>query len=181
MNREAGWIFLRSRFDISCSDGREHLCGSDRHIFSHGLFVFVPGATYLERRNTPSVEFCFVQLDVILVVGQALAESIKAESPRAGPAHRFLEVGAERHHLDTTFPSLAKRSALISIAAQELGMLRLYVAEARDVDAVWPTTDFNFVFVARNVTFRAGAHDVVHEIVAELATGVREAVGEFRC
>ena len=59
-------------------------------------------------------------------------------------------------------------------------MLRFHVAEARDVDAVGPVTDRALVGESRNGARRARPVVMVHDVPAERAAGVGEAVGEAR-
>src|SRR2546430_1855621 len=47
-------------------------------------------------------------------------------------------------------------------------------------NAIGTVAEGQFVFMARHHAVRAGAHVVVHEIVAKLAAGISKAVGRFR-
>src|SRR5204862_5381247 len=75
-------------------------------------------------------------------------------------------------------PSLAPRAALEPVTAQEVLLLRLHVAEARDVEAVRAIAECRPVQESRVPGTGAGAEVMVHDIPAERATGIREAVRE---
>src|SRR5207247_6411892 len=149
-------------------------------VLEQGALVVAPRAVDLEGRNAPSVGLPRVQLDVVFRPRQALAKAVEAEVPPAEPLQLALEVRAEPRLVHAAPPALATGSALVAVPAQEVGRPVLHVAEARHVDAVGPIPVRGAVFVAWNGAVRAAAHAVVHQVLAELAAGVREPVRELR-
>ena len=132
-----------------------------------------------QRGNAPGVEFFLVHFDVVVVIGEALAETADAHVPGAGHFQRVLEFRAEAAHAHAAGPAVAAAAALIAVAADEILVLGFYVSKARDVDAIGAIAERHFVFVAGHSAAGAGAHVVIHEVVAEFAAGVGEAVGKF--
>src|ERR1700722_9526800 len=98
--------------------------------------------------------------------------------PRAGLAKCVFEIGPEARGVDAARPAFAVRAALVTVATKE-GLLGFNISEARNVYAVGAIAEFFFVFVTGNNAVGAGAHDVVHKIVAKFATGIGETVGKF--
>src|SRR5262249_32275479 len=70
--------------------------------------------------------------------------------------------------------------ALKAISTQEIWILALHVAKAWNINSVRATAVNILVFIARNAPAGSTSHGVIHEIMAELAAGVGEAVGKFR-
>src|ERR1700722_7503055 len=98
--------------------------------------------------------------------------------PRAGLAKCVLEISSEARGVDAARPAFAIRAALVTVATKEK-FLGFNISETRNVYAVGSITEFLFVFVTGNDAVGAGAHDVVHKIVAKFATGIGETVGKF--
>ncbi len=123
--------------------------------------------------------FVLVYLHEVRVIRQAFAESAEAHAPRARSLQRVFEVGADSDHRRAAVPTFAAPAALITVAAHEILLFHLHVAEARQVNSVRAIAERHFVFVARHDCARAGAHVVIHQIVAEFAAAVAEAVRKF--
>ena len=77
-------------------------------------------------------------------------------------------------------PAFAAAAALVAVAAEKFLLFGFHVAEARNVNAVGAIAEGHFVFMAGHDAAGAGAHVVIHEVVAEFAAAVGEAVGKFR-
>src|SRR4051794_5684692 len=58
-------------------------------------------------------------------------------------------------------------------------MLRLHVPETRNVNRVGATPNLHPILRPWQLARRAAAHDVVHQVVTELAAGVAEAGRKF--
>ncbi len=58
-------------------------------------------------------------------------------------------------------------------------MLGLYISKSRDVNAVGPVAERHFVFVAGHFAAGPAPHVMIHQVVAEFAARVGEAVRKF--
>src|SRR5207245_1228395 len=170
--------FLRD-VDVSRAGSGKHFGGLHSDVFGHGTLVLAPVTVNLERGNAPGVGFLLVDFDVIVVIGKALTESAHAQTPLSGHFEGVLEIRANTDSVEATGPTFAAAAALVAVAAEEILLLRFHVAEARDVDAIGTIAEWHFVLVAGHFAAGAAAHVVVHEVVAEFAAGVGEAVGKF--
>src|SRR5437763_4485721 len=101
-----------------------------------------------EHRNSPGVALFLVELDKVVVIGQALAVPIEAEPPWARLAQRLLEFRAEANLSDSAGPSFAEALALKSITAQEVWVPGLHVAETRYINPIGPSADDMAIFHA---------------------------------
>src|SRR6266851_2977557 len=159
--------------------GGEHFRSLHGDVLGHGELVFAPAAVDFQCGDAPSVEFFLVHLDVIIVIGQAFAESADSQTPRPGHAKHVFEIRAEADFVDAAGPAFAAPAALVAVTAQKISLLGLYVSKARNVNAVGAIAERHFVFVAGHFAAGAASHVVIHEVVAEFAAGVGEAAGKF--
>src|SRR5947209_11139833 len=121
-----------------------------------------------------------IDLDVVLVTWQHLAEPVEAHLPGTEVAdQRFLEARAVSRHIRAALPALPRRSSLESIAALEVGMPGLHVAEPRNVDRVGTPAHLRPILRPRQLASRATTYDVVHQIVPQLATRVAKPGRKF--
>ena len=81
--------------NVAGAGGGEHFGGMIGHVATKRQFIFSPGRMNFQDRNPPGVAFFLIEFDEIVVVGQALAESVERKLPWAGLAERFFEFGAE--------------------------------------------------------------------------------------
>src|SRR5437868_6778359 len=108
------------------------------------------------------------------------AEAVELHHPRPEIAdQRFLEAGAESRHLGAARPTRTLGATLEAIASEKIRMLRLQVPKARNVDRIGAVAYFAAVLRPRQCRAGAPAHDVVHQIVAELSARVAQSRGEF--
>src|SRR5262249_16325367 len=141
-----------------------------------------PTAVNLKHGNTPGVKLILVHLYIIIVIGKAFTESAHAQAPLAWALQSVLEVRADADLVETARPAFARAATLVAVAADKVRVLGLNVAETRNVEAVKAIAERHFVFVAGHGAAGARAHVMVHEIVAEFAAGVGEAVWKLgRC
>src|SRR5438874_650111 len=136
MNRQARRIVFKKWLDLLCASGRKHFRRSYRHIVQQGTLIFSPRAMNLQRGNSPSIGFFFVQFDEIFAIGQALAEPIKSEHPWTGAAQHALEVCSKARHPSASFPVLSRSPTLETVSTKQARMLLLDITEARNIDAV---------------------------------------------
>src|SRR5260370_36561687 len=68
---------------------------------------------------------------------------------------------------------------MVGDAEEKILILQIDVSKARNVNAVGAFAERHFVFVAGHFATGAGAHVVIHEVVAEFAARVGETVGKF--
>jgi len=113
------------------------------------------------------------------VIGQAFAETAKTNAPRAGQFDGVFEIHTYSRFGGVGGPAVATSSPLVTVAADEFSLLGFYVAETGYIDAVGAIAERLFVFVTGHFSAGACAHVVIHEVVAEFAAGVGEAVGKF--
>ena len=77
-------------------------------------------------------------------------------------------------------PVFAASAALIAVAANEFLLLGFHVAETRNVNSIGAIAKRHFVFVPGHDPAGARAHVMIHQVVAEFAAAVGEAIGKFR-
>src|SRR5258705_8892288 len=99
---------------------------------------------------------------------------MQAHAPRTRFPERLLVLGPEASLFRAASPVGPSAPTLEAIAAQKRGLALPNVAEARHVDAVGSIA--NGIAVGRSVHAAVGAapHDVVHQVLADLATGIAE-------
>src|SRR5262249_54784568 len=153
----------------------EHLLAGRDHVLAHLLLVVAELIMKAQRRNAPVVLLDGIEIDVILVARQHLAEAAHADERARMVAHRLLELPAESRRV----PGVARedvepRTALEAVAADEAGLLVLEVPEARHVEVA------GLAVVERGLgadqllheAGDAGAHDVLAEVVADVPARV---------
>src|SRR5260370_25006033 len=104
----------------------------------HDAFVFVPGAIDFQGGDSPRVKLFLVDLDIIIVIGQAFAETANAHAPGAGHFQGIFEIGADANFAYAARPAVAAAAALVAVTAQQLFLPGLYVSKSRDVNAFVP-------------------------------------------
>src|SRR5262249_11298994 len=179
MNGQPGGIVLNESFDIARACRGQHLGGTNRHIAEQRALVLTPHAIDTKGRYTPGVNVALIELNVIFVVGQTFTKAVEGHLPGPGPPERVLENRAEATSFKSAIPALAERSTLKSVAAQELWMFLVNVAEARHVDSIRAVAERNFVFVTGNSASRAASHAVIHQIVPKFTARVGKPVRKF--
>ena len=137
--------------------------------------VSVVNLHHVKRDPLERSEF---DLDEIVAIGQAFAEAVERKMPSAGFAKSVFEIGTEAGGVYAARPAFTRGAALITVTAEKR-LLGFDISEARNLDAVGAIAKFVFVFVAGNDAVGAAAHDVVHQVAAQFAAGVGEAIGEF--
>src|SRR5260370_11968042 len=168
MNRKPRRIVIREGLDVACSRRGKHLGSCHRHILADRVLVLAKGAVDLQHRNSPSVHLPFVELGIVVVVGQTLTVPVKGETPRPGPAQRLLKFCSKSCLRDSSLPSFPMSSALETISSQELGLPCLDVSKPRNVDPVGPSSEDNLVLTTVNERTHAAALHIIHHIVTKL-------------
>src|SRR6266511_3582549 len=168
---------LRPFVHVLRSRRLQHLRGLIRHVLDKLPLVVPEGHVDVEDGDPPGVDLFLVQLDVVLEAWQALPEAPEVEGPAPLVAHPPLEGGPEPRDRMAVAPLLHFCPALEAVAAEE-GWLRVgHVAEARDVDAVGtPRVLLRDRLQRRQHAPRPSPCHVVHEVVADHAAAVRDAV-----
>src|SRR6185312_14418515 len=167
------------KLDIFAARSLQHLGFRYLHSLHHRHFVLSPLMTDVHGRDTPRIDLVLVQLHVVLVIRQALAKAAKGKAPGSGTTKLMLELDAKAGHLASAHPVCARTAALEAIAAHKIRKGIMHVAEARDINAVGTVADLHAIFVTRNDAGGSAMHNVVHQVVAKLATGVCETRGKF--
>src|SRR6185437_11566712 len=175
VDHEPGRVVAGVRLDVVRPRFREHLGGGDGHVVDERPLVVAVRAADLGDGNTPRIDFGLVDFDDVLFFRQHLTEAVKAEAPRPGSAQRLLVVGAEARLLYAASPVRAAAAPLEAVATQERRLPLPDVAEARHVDPVGPIADGVTVGRAIDPAVGTATHDVIHQILADLAARVREA------
>src|SRR5205807_8514662 len=88
--------------------------------------------------------------------------------------------GAEPGQGSAALPVRPPAASLKTVTTHNYGMLLLDVTKTRNINAVGPTAHFHAVLVAEDGAACATAHHMVHDVVAQLSAGIRQAVGKFR-
>src|SRR5207245_8105360 len=179
MNGEPRRVVFEKWLDLLCASGRKHFRGSYRHIVQQGTLIFSPRAMNLQRGNSPSVGFFFVQFDEIFAIGQALAEPIKSEHPWTGAAQHALEVCSKARHPSASFPVLSRSPTLETVSTKQARMLLLDITEARNIDAVRAMPERILIFVPRDKAGGSAAHPMNHQGVPHLAARIGKTTRQY--
>src|SRR5882672_8784790 len=110
----------------------------------------------------------------VRLAGQHFAESPEVHAPRAQFFEPSLECLSDPRGAQSVLPAAAPCPTLESVAANEIGVTRRDVAEARHVDAVGAIADHAAVGPALKLAVRATPLDVVHDVAADLVARVGE-------
>src|SRR6202022_4581350 len=139
------------------------------------LFVPAVSAVHPQSRNAPRIDEMRIQLDVVLVARKHLAKAADLHLPRSEVTDQgFLERRTETRHFRSACPVRTVGAALEAVTAQEIRMLRFHIPEPRHIDRVGPTSYLPPVHREWQRTSRSAIHDVVHQIVPQLAAGAAE-------
>src|ERR1700730_7782828 len=178
MNRKTRWIVVCEGLDVACSRRGKHLRRRNRHILADRVLVLAKGTVDLQHGNSPCIHlvFVFVELGIVVVVGQTLTVPAKGEPPRPGAAQRLLELWPKSCLRNSSLPSFTMSSTLKTISSQELDLLCLHVAKSRNVDPVGPSSEDNLVLTTGNKRTRAAALHMIHQIVTKLSARVRQPI-----
>src|SRR6266550_1645141 len=103
-----------------------------------------------EHGNAPRVYSLFIQFNKILMVGQAFAETVKIQTPRARSLQLLFEVSSETRHIHAARPGLSPPASLETVSAKKGWMFLLYVAKSRDIDAIGAISQSRAIFITRN-------------------------------
>src|SRR5207302_8035233 len=104
---------------------------------------FLSTSNESSTREFPRHRLFSIQFDVIFVIGQALAESIESEHPRAGSAHQALEARSKARHPRASLPVLPRSPTLETVSTKQARMLLLDITEARNINAVGAMSERN--------------------------------------
>src|SRR6185503_8835626 len=107
-----------------------------------------------------------------------LGEPRHADAPRARLLERLLELGAHERAVVEAAVARARGAALVAEAAQVVALVLADVAVTRDVEAIRTAAGVGHVEVALHRGARTPGLVVIHDVVAELARIVAEAVRE---
>src|SRR6267378_2705964 len=166
--------------EMSLAPAAANISAACTAISRHGPLVVAPGAINFYRRNAPGIQLVLLHFEVVVVIGEAFAETADAHAPLAGLLQRILEIRAEPAHVHSARPAFPASSALITVAAHKIFLLRFHVAETRNINSIRTIAKRHLVFVTRHRSARARSHMMVHQVVAQLAAAVGQSIGEFR-
>src|SRR5207245_9736087 len=174
VDHESGRIVARVRLNLVRARLGEHLRGGDGHVVEQRLLIFAIGAADPGDRNAPGIDLVLVDLDEILFLREHLAEAVESESPRTRLAQRLLEIGAEARLPRAAAPVGAAGATLEPVPPQERRLAFADVTEARHVNPVGPVADRVAIDGRVDAAVRAAAHDVIHQVLADLPAGIRD-------
>src|SRR5579871_547770 len=180
VNREARRIVVIVGLYIARAGGCAHLGSGNRHILLHSLLVFPMGAVNSDGRDSPGVDRVLINFKIVVMIRQALAEAIESEPPWPALSQRLFELRAEGDLLHTALPTLLRSSALESVAAQEVRMLRLHITKTRHINTVRTPPKLGAILIADDGAIGAATLCMIHQVMAEFPARVREAIGKFR-
>src|ERR1700682_4143526 len=158
--------------------GFEHLLRGLLHVFGHAALVVAKFIVKAQRRDSPLVFHHWVEVNVVFVARQHLAESAHADEGALVLAHFFFKGGPEAMNVGSPREHGAAAAALESVAADEFGVLLGKVAKPRQVEAAGAAVVergrlADEVFCSARY---AGPHNVFAEIVADVPAGVCQPV-----
>ena len=178
MDGQPGGRDHRLGYDVARAGRLQHFGGLLDGLAHHRALVLAPVAADAERGDAPGIDLLGVEGHMVLLPRETLAEGVQPELPRPRAGELALEVGSEARHGDPASPSHALRGPLEPVAAHEIGGRLGDVGETGDVDAVGTPAARGAVLPAIEDGARVVAHGVVHEVLAEHAARVGQAVGE---
>src|SRR5258705_4991747 len=112
--------------NVSGTRRRYHLGCLHGDIARHGPLVVAPGAIDFYGGDAPGIQLVLLHFEVVVVIGEAFAETADAHAPLAGLLQRILEIRAETAHVHPAGPSFAGSTALINVAADQILVLRFH-------------------------------------------------------
>ncbi len=177
MDGLAGRIVVHVSVDVPRPRRLQHLGRRLRHVLQLGLFVGAPGAADPERRDAPFVLEFGIDGDPVVGIGEALAEAVETHAPPTRLQQFRLELRAESGLCSSAPPIVSPCTALKAVSPQEALVLVLHVAEPGHVHPIGPAAERGLVEEAIDPAPRRAAHGVVHEVAAQLAARVGQAVG----
>src|SRR5580704_9724486 len=163
--------------DLEAS-GFEHFLGGFLHVLGHLVLVVAKFIVEAQGGYAPLVFHNGIEIYIVFVAGQDLAERAHADVRALVLANFFFEGRAETMHVGAAGKHGAAAAAFESIATDEIGAFLGEIAKSRDVKAAWAAV-VERRRLADEVLCAAcdsGPHDVFAEIVADMTAGVGYAV-----
>src|SRR6266403_2255490 len=134
----------------------------------------------LESRNSPRIDFFFVEFHIVLVIGQTLPVAIKPEMPRPRLRDRLFEVRSKPSLRDSSHPIRLPSAALETISTHEGGVILFQVAESGHINPVRSSSANRAIFTPRNNAAGTAPLDMVHYVVTQFATRIRQPIRKLR-
>ena len=156
----------------------EDLAGGVGHVRGHLLLVVAELEVEAQHGHSPPVLDLGVDAHRVLVAGQHLAEAAHADGRSRVLAHHLLVGGAEAGRAGGAGEHAGAGGAFEPVAAHEVLLLVLQVAEAGHVEAAGPPV-VEGAGLAHEVLHEPvdpGTHHVLAEVVSDVAAGVADAV-----
>ena len=177
MDGGAGGGGVVVRHDVLTAGGFEHFGEALDAVDAKLTFIFLQAGIEGDGGHAPGVLLILVEVHAVLVVGEEFTEAGSGEVPVARFHHGGLEAGAEGSQgvaLPAPCPTLVAEAPEVILFGR-----RVEVAEAGDVETTVRLTSF-VVLVLHTGEASAAAHPVVviHNVVAQFAGVITEAVGE---
>src|SRR5258705_9235965 len=113
----------------------------------------------LESRNSPGIDFFFIEFHIVLVIGQTLPVPIKPEMPGPRLSDRLFEVRSKPSLSDSSHPIRLPSPSLETISTHEAGVFLLHIAKSRHINTVRSSSANRAVFTARNQAAGAASLD----------------------
>src|ERR1700682_3497478 len=105
------------------TSGFEHLLGGFLHVIGHAVFVVTELVVKTQRGDSPLVLHNGIEVDIVLIARQNLAEGTHADEGSLILANFLFEGGAETVRVCAARKHGAAAAAFESVAAEEFGML----------------------------------------------------------
>src|SRR5579885_486523 len=159
--------------------GLEHFLGGFLHVASHVVFVVAKLIVKAQRGNSPLVLHNGIEVHVIFVARENFTESAHADIRALVFADFLLEGSAETMDIRTAREHRAAAAALEAVTTNELRMPLGEITKTGEIEASGATV-IERGRLADETLLLAGdarAHDVLAEIVADMAAGIGKAIG----
>src|SRR6516162_5179377 len=146
----------------------EHLFRSFLHVLAHLVLVVAELVVKAQRRHAPLVLYCGVEVHIVLVTRQHFAEAAHADVGALVFTHLLLKSGAKAGHLCATRKHGRAAAAFESVAANEVRLFLLQVAEPGEIKAARPAVIERGRLA--NQILRAPENSRAHDVFAEVVT-----------
>src|SRR4030088_2345166 len=157
--------------------GFEHFLRRFFHVFGHAVFVVAEFVMEAQRGDAPFIFYDGIEIDIVFISCEDFSERPHADEGALILADFLLEGGAETMGVCAARKHGTADSAFESVAADKFGMLLGQIAEEREIEAAGTAVVERWRLADKILgpASDAGSHDVLAEIVADVAAGVGQA------
>ena len=145
------------------------------HVDAHFSLVVAKMGINGQHGQTPLIFLVFVEVSVVIVIGQRFAKASQAHCPLARLGEGILEFATDAHFRNFAAPALASGPTLVAKTPDVVALIAKQVAEARHVNAIGAAPVHVFVIEALGIAVGPHPKMMVHDVVPQLAAAAAQA------